>query len=101
MQERFSAIGANRDDHTNLGSSNRERGSRDSRKAALARAAMTAIEPLVDLLLELGITSPEAESLEGGADPSDVPMSLGISHPQKIGSVDRERKLTCRRGLAM
>jgi len=36
--------------------------SRDG-KAALARAAMQAVEPLVELLLELGITSPEAESL--------------------------------------
>jgi Family of unknown function (DUF6502) len=32
-------------------------------KAALARAAMAAVEPLVELFLELGITSPEAESL--------------------------------------
>ncbi len=32
-------------------------------KAALARAAMAAVEPLVQLLLELGVTSPEAESL--------------------------------------
>jgi hypothetical protein len=29
-------------------------------KTALARAAMTAVEPLVELFLELGITSPEA-----------------------------------------
>jgi hypothetical protein len=34
-----------------------------SGKAALARAAMSAVEPLVELFLELGITSPEAESL--------------------------------------
>jgi hypothetical protein len=32
-------------------------------KAALAQAAMAAVEPLVELFLELGITSPEAESL--------------------------------------
>ena len=32
-------------------------------KAALARCAMAAMEPLVQLFLELGITSPEAESL--------------------------------------
>jgi hypothetical protein len=32
-------------------------------KAALARSAMVAVEPLVELFLELGITSPEAESL--------------------------------------
>jgi len=32
-------------------------------KAALARSAMSAMEPLVQLFLELGITSPEAESL--------------------------------------
>ncbi len=64
--------------------------SRDG-KAALARAAMQAVEPLVELLLELGITSPEAESLlrslfvhkardwlaesEGDA-PSDVRIAL-------------------------
>jgi hypothetical protein len=35
-------------------------------KAALARAAMSAVEPLVELFLELGITSPEAESLLRG-----------------------------------
>jgi hypothetical protein len=34
-----------------------------SRRATLAQAAMVAIEPLVELLLEIGITSPEAESL--------------------------------------
>src|SRR5579863_6835784 len=34
-----------------------------SGKAAAARAAMSAVEPLVELFLELGITSPEAESL--------------------------------------
>jgi len=62
-------------------------------KAALARAAMTAVEPLVELLLELGITSPEAESLlrsvfvhtarlwlardgAAAADPSDVRVAL-------------------------
>jgi hypothetical protein len=32
-------------------------------KAALARSAMSAMEPLVQFFLELGITSPEAESL--------------------------------------
>jgi hypothetical protein len=32
-------------------------------KAAMARAAMVAIEPLVEMLLEMGVTSPEAESL--------------------------------------
>ena len=62
-------------------------------KAALARAAMSAVEPLVELFLELGITSPEAESLLRSlfvhkarewlaksattrADPSDVRVSL-------------------------
>jgi len=34
-----------------------------SSKAAMARAAMVAIEPLVEMLLEMGVTSPEAESL--------------------------------------
>jgi hypothetical protein len=38
----------------------------ESRKAALARAAITAVEPLVELFLELGVTSPEAESLLRG-----------------------------------
>jgi len=62
-------------------------------KAALARSAMAAVEPLVELFLELGITSPEAESLlrslfvhtarkwlaessADGASPSDVRVSL-------------------------
>jgi hypothetical protein len=62
-------------------------------KAALARAAMSAVEPLVELFLELGITSPEAESLlrgvfvhtarkwlasqsRSGEAPSDVRVSL-------------------------
>src|ERR1700722_10592727 len=62
-------------------------------KAALARSAMSAMEPLVQLFLELGITSPEAESLlrslfvhqarawlaqasDGGGKPSDVRISL-------------------------
>src|SRR5580693_8347093 len=62
-------------------------------KTALARAAMTAVEPLVELFLELGITSPEAESLlrgvfvhtarkwlasqsPSGEGPSDVRVSL-------------------------
>ena len=59
----------------------------------MARAAMAAVEPLVELLLELGVTSPEAESLlrgvfvhktrdwltrqgEGGSEPSDARVSL-------------------------
>jgi hypothetical protein len=62
-------------------------------KATLARSAMAAIEPLVQLFLELGITSPEAESLlrslfvhkarewlarssECGESPSDARVSL-------------------------
>jgi hypothetical protein len=32
-------------------------------KASMARAAMAAVEPLVEILLEMGVTSPEAESL--------------------------------------
>lgn len=36
---------------------------REGGKATLARSAMAAVEPLVKLFLELGITSPEAESL--------------------------------------
>jgi hypothetical protein len=32
-------------------------------KASMARAAMAAVEPLVEMLLEMGVTSPEAESL--------------------------------------
>src|ERR1039457_3849889 len=32
-------------------------------KAVVSRAAMAAVEPLVELFLELGVTSPEAESL--------------------------------------
>src|ERR1700685_3336660 len=62
-------------------------------KGALARSAMTAVEPLVELFLELGITSPEVESLlrslfvhkacawlaessAAGASPSHVLVSL-------------------------
>jgi hypothetical protein len=62
-------------------------------KATLARAAMSAVEPLVELFLELGVTSPEAESLlrsvfvhtarewlarshAASGDPSDVRISL-------------------------
>src|SRR5665213_1773509 len=60
-------------------------------KAALARSAMTAVEPLVELFLELGITSPDAESLlrslfvhkarawlgqTGEENPSDVRVAL-------------------------
>ena len=41
----------------------RSRAARDSDTAAVARAAMAAIEPVVELLLDLGVTSPEAESL--------------------------------------
>ncbi len=63
-----------------------------SARAAMALAAMVAVEPLVELFLELGITSPEAESLlrglfvhksrqwlasrGGGPDPSDVRVAL-------------------------
>ncbi|MGH8254604.1 MAG: DUF6502 family protein [Steroidobacteraceae bacterium] len=61
-------------------------------RTELAQAAMTAIEPVVELLLQIGITSPEAESLlrslfvhrarawltaEGDPDaPSDVRVAL-------------------------
>src|ERR1700691_1687927 len=64
-----------------------------SGRTAIARAAMAAAEPLVELLLELGVTSPEAESLlrgvfvhktrewlarqsEGTTEPSDARVSL-------------------------
>ena len=88
-------------------------------RAALARSAMAAVEPLVDLFLELGITSPEAESLlrslfvhkarqwlaassADGASPSDVRVSLVtgvhrnfvrriLSEPPRIAAA-RERK---------
>jgi hypothetical protein len=88
-------------------------------KTALARAALAAIEPLVELLLELGITSPEAESLlrsmlvhaarrslkrqdPRAAPPSDVRVSLAtgvhrnfvrriLSEPPRIAAA-RERK---------
>lgn len=84
----------------------------------MAHAAVRALEPLVELFLELGITSPEAESLwrgvfvhkcrewlgsrEGGRTPSDVRVALVsgvhrnfvshlLSEPPKI-SAARERK---------
>ena len=64
-----------------------------SGRAEFARSAMAAVEPLVQLFLELGITSPEAESLlrslyvhkahewlahssPSGESPSDVRVSL-------------------------
>ena len=63
-----------------------------SARSMLAQAAMAAIDPLVELLLEIGITSPEAESLlrslivhkarswlaerGGGRVPSDVRVAL-------------------------
>jgi hypothetical protein len=88
-------------------------------KAALARSAMVAVEPLVELFLELGITSPQAESLlrslfvhkarqwlaapsADGANPSDVRVSLVtgvhrnfvrriLAEPPRIAAA-RERK---------
>jgi hypothetical protein len=88
-------------------------------KAALARSAMAAVEPLVELFLELGITSPEAESLlrslfihkarqwlaassADGEQPSDVRVSLVtgvhrnfvrriLAEPPRIAAA-RERK---------
>jgi Family of unknown function (DUF6502) len=87
--------------------------------AALASAAMAAVEPLVELFLELGITSPEAESLLRGVfvhkarewlakvrapddSPSDVRVSLAtgvhrnfvrsiLAHPPRIAAA-REQK---------
>jgi hypothetical protein len=62
-----------------------------SGRTTFAQAAITAIEPVVDLLLRIGITSPEAESLlrglfvrqartwltgEGAGTPSDVRVAL-------------------------
>jgi hypothetical protein len=92
MQELFSSIDAYRREAAKLGPDASGSTNRSSRKSALARAAMTAIEPLVELFLDLGITSPEAESLlrslfvhksrewlarqDGGAEPSDVRVSL-------------------------
>jgi hypothetical protein len=85
----------------------------------MARSAMAAVEPLVELLLELGVTSPEAESLlravfvhktrdwlarqgESGSGPSDARVSLVtgvhrnfvrriLSEPPKIADA-REQK---------
>lgn len=70
----------------------RSAGPSSSTRAALARAAMAAVEPLVELFLDLGITSPEAESLlrslfvhksrewlarqNAGTIPSDVRVAL-------------------------
>ena len=66
---------------------------RTSTKAGMARALMAAVGPLVEMLLEMGVTSPEAESLlrsvfvhrarawlarqrAGRAPPSDARISL-------------------------
>ena len=70
----------------------RRRAGRENGREAIAREAIRAMEPLVELLLEIGITSPEAESLlrglfvhksrdwlarqSDGADPSDVRIAL-------------------------
>jgi len=91
----------------------------ETRKAALARAAMGAVEPLVELFLELGVTSPEAESLlravfvhkarnwladrnEYGHSPSDVRVALVtgvhrnfvrriLSEPPRIAAAREQR----------
>jgi len=88
-------------------------------KAALARSAMAAVEPLVQLFLELGITSPEAESLlrslfvhkarewlasssKLGVSPSDARVSLVtgvhrnfvrriLGEPPKIAAVRQQK----------
>jgi hypothetical protein len=88
--------------------------------AALARSAMAAVEPLVELFLELGIASPEAESLlrslfvhkarqslaassADGASPSDVRVSLVtgvhrnfvrriLAEPPRIAAARAQRK---------
>lgn len=68
------------------------RGQGNSEKSVLASAALVAVEPLIDLLLDLGVTCPEAESLfrsmflhkakdrlKGytlAEDPSDLSVSL-------------------------
>jgi hypothetical protein len=57
-----------------------------SGRTAIAQAAMAAVEPLVDLLLELGVTSPEAESLLRGVFVHKtrewlVRQSVGMSEP--------------------
>lgn len=96
----------------------RRRATSTSNRTELGLAALGAIEPLVELFLELGITSPEAESLwrgvfvhkarswlmgsEGGEPPSDVQVALVsgvhrnfvrrlLAEPPKIAAV-RERK---------
>lgn len=86
-------------------------------KSALAKAAMVAIEPLVQFLLEIGVNSPEAESLfrsifihkardwltaQGRYEPSDVQIALvtGVHRnfvheilkgPPRIAAVRRSR----------
>ena len=89
-----------------------------SARAAMARSAMVGIEPLVELLLQIGITSPEAESLlrsvfvhktrealaqqNAGTAPSDMRVALVsgvhrnfvrqiLAEPPKIASA-RERR---------
>jgi hypothetical protein len=99
----------------------------ESRKAALARAAMATVEPLVELFLELGVTSPEAESLlrgvfvhtahkwlsdrsENRESPSDVRVSLVtgvhrnfvkriLSEPPRIAAARDHRGLSASRLL--
>ncbi len=92
MQAQSDAIDANHHSRASFRSDDSRRPTNAPRKATMARAAMAAIEPLVEIFLELGITSPEAESLlrslfvhktrewlasqDGGAGPSDVRIAL-------------------------
>ena len=92
MQERLQGLGAIAQDDAGFAPAGSRTRPKRSTKASMARAAMAAVEPLVELFLELGITSPEAESLlrslyvhkardwlvaqNGGVSPSDARVAL-------------------------
>jgi len=92
MQERLQGLGAIAQNDAGFAPAGSRTRTKGSTKASMARAAMAAVEPLVELFLELGITSPEAESLlrslyvhkardwlaaqNGGVSPSDARVAL-------------------------
>ncbi len=92
MQERSRAVSAIAKNDVEFAASRSRTRPKPSTKASMARAAMAAVEPLVELFLELGITSPEAESLfrslyvhkahdwlaaqKDGVSPSDARVAL-------------------------
>jgi Family of unknown function (DUF6502) len=59
-----------------------------SGKAAMARAAMVAVEPIVEVLLDIGVTSPEAESLLRSVFVHKARTWLARQNPKKAAPSD-------------